>query len=71
MTCNFPKLLFLFLLLSACSLFGYGQIQLISEDETPEPVLDFSNPKTYEVGGITYTGVVNFDTRMLMFKVGD
>ena len=71
MTGNFPKLLFLFLLLSACSLFGYGQIQLISEDESSEPVLDFYNPQMYEVGGITYSGVVNFDTRMLLFKVGD
>ena len=71
MTGNVPKLLFLLLLLSMCSLFGYGQIQLTSEEETNNPVLDFSEPKTYEVGGITSTGAVNFDTRMLMFRVGD
>jgi len=71
MTCIHRKQFFLLLLLSVCSLFGYSQVQLISEEDNPEILLDFSDPKTYEVGGITYTGVTNFDTRMLLFKVGD
>jgi len=68
---NRCKLLFLLLLLSACSLFSYGQVKLISETDNPGIVVDFSSPKTYEVGGITYTGTLNFDTRLLLFKVGD
>ena len=71
MVCNFFRLLFLFTILSTCSLFCYGQIQLVSEEDNSELALDFSAPKVYEIGGITYTGVPNFDTRLLLFKVGD
>jgi len=71
MTCNFFKILLFFVVLNLCNLFCYGQIQLVSEEESPELVLDFLAPKTYEVGGITYTGVPNFDTRLLLFRVGD
>ena len=52
-------------------MFCYGQIQLVSEEENQALDLDFSYPKTYEIGGITYTGVIVFDTRLLLFKVGD
>ena len=63
---------FLFvILLNICGLFCYGQIQLGSDEETEELKMDYAYPKTYEIGGITYTGVVNFDTRLLLFKVGD
>jgi outer membrane protein insertion porin family len=44
---------------------------LVSEEDNSEILLDFSDPKTYEVGGITYTGVPHFDMRLLLFKVGD
>jgi outer membrane protein insertion porin family len=44
---------------------------LITEEENPGLIIDFASPKTYEVGGITYTGALNFDTRLLLFKVGD
>jgi len=40
-------------------------------EESQEMEIDFLYPKTYEIGGITYTGVINFDTRLLLFKVGD
>jgi len=53
------------------SLFCYGQVQLTSEEENQTTEIDFSAPKKYEIDGITYTGVVNFDTRLLLFKVGD
>jgi outer membrane protein insertion porin family len=54
-----------------CSLFCYGQVQLTAGDENQENEIDFSYPKTYEIGGITYSGVTMFDTRLLLFKVGD
>jgi len=71
MTYHFRKTLLLLFLLNICSLFGYGQIQLTSGEVNQELEIDFSYPKKYEIGGITYTGVVNFDLRLLLFKVGD
>ena len=71
MTNKCLRLIFLLILLNTCSLFCYGQIQLISDEENQRLEIDFSYPKMYEIGGITYTGVVNFDTRLLLFKVGD
>jgi len=65
------KLFFLLALLSTCSLFCYGQIQITAEENNPKLVVDFSSPKTYEIGGITYTGALTFDMRLLLFKVGD
>ncbi|MCL2167892.1 MAG: BamA/TamA family outer membrane protein [Lentimicrobiaceae bacterium] len=71
MTHRYWKLFFLLMLLNVSGLFCYGQVQLISEDENQETEIDFSYPKKYEIGGITYTGVINFDLRLLMFNVGD
>jgi len=65
------RLLLFLALLSTCSLFCYGQIQITAEENNSGLVVDFSSPKTYEVGGITYTGVVTLDMRLLLFKVGD
>jgi outer membrane protein insertion porin family len=59
------------MLLSTCSLFCYGQVSLTATEEDAELSFNFSSPKTYEIGGITYTGAANFDTRLLLFKVGD
>jgi outer membrane protein insertion porin family len=44
---------------------------LTAEEESSTLNIDFTSPKTYEVGGITFTGAMNFDTRLLLFKVGD
>ena len=71
MTHNRRKSLCLLILLSVCFLFSYGQTKLITEEDNSALIVDFASPKTYEVGGITYTGAVNFDMRLLMFKVGD
>jgi len=49
----------------------YAQILLPLEEENSELILSISEPQTYEIGGITYSGVVSFDTRLLLFKVGD
>jgi len=59
------------ILISTCSLHGYGQIILTTEEENTETNVSFSTPKTYEIGGITHTGTINFDMRLLLFKVGD
>jgi outer membrane protein insertion porin family len=71
MSHNSPKIVLFFFLLSICSLFCYGQIVLTSEEDEQGFDIDISDPKTYEIGGITYTGVPNFDIRLLLFKVGD
>ena len=68
---RYTKIITLALLLSVCKLFCYGQIILTSEEDNQNINISFSDPKTYEIGGITYTGVQNFDTRLLFFKVGD
>ncbi|MCL2247349.1 MAG: BamA/TamA family outer membrane protein, partial [Lentimicrobiaceae bacterium] len=71
MTYHFWKPFFILLFINICCLFAYGQIHLTSDEEKQELEIDFSSPKSYEVGGITHTGVINFDTRLLLFKVGD
>jgi outer membrane protein insertion porin family len=47
--------------------------QIILGGDTPDgPVkIDYSSPKTYEVGGITSSGTAPLDQRLLMFHVGD
>ena len=71
MTNKCCRLLFLSILLNVCNLFCYGQVQLMADEEKQELQIDFSYPKTYEIAGITYSGVTNFDIRLLLFKVGD
>ena len=71
MTYHRRKLFFLLILLSTCSLFCYGQIIMSGNEENPGLVVNFASPKTYEVGGITFSGVTHFDMRLLLFKVGD
>jgi len=71
MTLNHWKPFLILLFISTCSLFSYAQIHLTSEADNQGVAIDFASPKTYQIGGITYTGVINFDTRLLMFKVGD
>ena len=71
MAYHFRKFFLILFLLNVCSLFCYGQIHLTSDEENQGLEIDFLDPKTYEIGGITHTGVTNFDTRLLLFKVGD
>lgn len=59
--------IFLFLFYSN----GYTQIILSSEEEKSNIEIDYAHPKTYEIGGITFTGTDNFDIRRLPFGVGD
>ena len=71
MTSNLCKLLLLFITLSTCSLLCYGQVSPTPENNNQEIELNYSSPKTYEIGGITFSGALNFDMRLLLFKVGD
>jgi len=71
MTGTCRNLLFFILFLNMWSLVCYGQAPGIIEDENPKTALSFFSPQTYEIGGITYTGVLNFDMRLLLFRVGD
>ena len=47
--------------------------QIIVGGDTPDgPVkIDYSSPKTYEIGGITSSGTAPLDQRLLPFHVGD
>jgi len=49
------------------------QAQIIVGGDTPdEPIkIDYSSPKTYEIGGITSSGTAPLDQRLLPFHVGD
>lgn len=54
-----------------CNIVGYGQV-IVGSDGQNEPIkIDYSNPKEYEVGGITSSGTAPLDQRLLSFHVGD
>lgn len=61
------------LILAICLCAVAIRAQIIVGGDTPEgPVkIDYSSPKTYEVGGITSSGTAPLDQRLLMFHVGD
>ena len=61
------------LLLAVCLCSVVVRAQVIVGSDTPsEPLtIDYSSPKTYEIGGITSSGTAPFDQRLLMFHVGD
>ena len=61
----------LFLLLTICCIINYGQVVLSSKDSITAIEIDYSNPKLYEIGGITTSGPGALDRRMLLFQVGD
>lgn len=57
--------------LSMCNIVSYGQV-IIDSGTKDEPIkIDYSNPKEYEVGGITSSGTAPLDQRLLSFHVGD
>lgn len=61
----------LLVILSMCNIVGYGQV-IVGSDGQNEPIkIDYSNPKEYEVGGITSSGTAPLDQRLLSFHVGD
>lgn len=61
------------LVLAICLCAVAIRAQIIVGGDTPDgPVkIDYSSPKTYEVGGITSSGTAPLDQRLLMFHVGD
>ncbi|MBP5710093.1 MAG: outer membrane protein assembly factor BamA [Bacteroidales bacterium] len=64
-------ILLLTFLIIICTTNNYAQVIVSSEDNSPASEIDYSNPKTYEIGGITFSGTANFDLRRLPFGVGD
>ena len=61
------------LLLVFCLGLMVCRAQIIVGGDTPsEPVkIDYTSPKTYEIGGITSSGTAPLDQRLLPFHVGD
>lgn len=68
---KFHRLLFVIITLIFCNLQSYAQVIISSEERDTTVILDYNSPKTYEVGGITSSGLTSFDQRMLLFSVGD
>ena len=59
------------ILLLVCTSIGYGQV-VVGNDGPSEPIkVDYSAPKTYEIGGITSSGTAPLEQRLLAFHVGD
>ena len=56
------KLLLLALLLPMMPLVAHSQVVVGSGDEYD---FDYLTPKTYEIGGISFEGAENFDTRVV------
>ena len=54
-----------------CCINGYAQIVVSSQDSVPTIAIDYSSPKTYEIGGITSSGSGALDQRLLPFHVGE
>lgn len=65
------RILSLLTLILLCVTIGYGQVVVSSGDSTSNVVIDYSNPQTYEIGGITTSGSAGLDRRFLPFNVGD
>jgi len=61
------------LILAVCLCTQAIRAQIIIGGDSPDgPVkIDYTSPKTYEVGGITSSGTAPLDQRLLMFHVGD
>jgi outer membrane protein insertion porin family len=54
-----------------CATTGYAQVVVTSNDSVPNVTIDYSNPQTYEIGGITTSGTGGLDRRLLPFQVGE
>lgn len=61
---------FLFLIF-LCTIAGHAQVVIGHDSSDVLPKIDYSNPKTYEIGGITSSGTASLDRRLLSFQVGD
>ncbi len=61
----------LLLIAILCVTISYAQVVVSSGDTVPNVVIDYSNPQTYEIGGITTSGTAGLDRRLLPFNVGD
>lgn len=55
----------------ACTVAGFAQVIVGGDSTAVLPKIDYSNPKTYEIGGITSSGTATLDQRLLLFHVGD
>ncbi len=53
------------------NIIGFAQVVLTSEDTVSHFEIDYANPVTYEVGGITTSGSGALDQRLLLFQVGE
>lgn len=61
------KLLLLALLLTVMPFAAYSQVVVGGNDEYD---FDYLTPKTYEIGGISFEGAENFDTRVVQLVAG-
>ncbi len=61
------KLLLLISILVLLPFMAYSQVAVGGNDEYD---LDYLTPKTYEIGGITFEGADNFDTRVVQLVAG-
>jgi outer membrane protein insertion porin family len=61
------KLLLLALLLTVMPFAAHAQVVVGSSDEYD---FDYLTPKTYEIGGISFEGADNFDTRVVQLVAG-
>lgn len=50
---------------------SYAQVVVSSQDSVSGIAVDYSNPQTYEIGGITTSGSAGLDQRLLPFHVGE
>ncbi len=63
-----------FIAILICFSVGYAQIVVTSQDSVAKSAgvqIDYANPQTYEIGGITTSGSGALDQRLLPFHVGD
>lgn len=54
------------LLVLMCSMPGYAQVVMGQQEYD----IDYLTPKVYEIGGITFSGAENYDTRMILLIAG-
>lgn len=59
------------ILLVICFTTSYAQVVVSSQDSSSRFAVDYSNPQTYEIGGITTSGSGALDQRLLPFHVGE
>ena len=58
----------LLMVMTLCLAFTAAQAQVVVGNEGYD--LDYLTPKTYEIGGISYEGADNFDTRVVQLVAG-